>query len=78
MSSWKLTGNARTNPPVHFLGTTDNKPIVIKTNGTEAMYIDQSGNVSIGSLTPLVKLHVKGNRIRLESEDASRTIGPST
>lgn len=73
-SSWKLTGNARTNPLRHFLGTKDNEPLVIKTNRIEAMHIDPAGSTGIGTSNPQVKLHVKGNRIRLESADGSRSL----
>jgi hypothetical protein len=74
MSSWNLTGNAGTDKKVNFVGTTDDNPLVISTNGKEAVHIDQSGNVAIGTQIPQVKLHVKGNRIRLESSDASHTL----
>lgn len=40
---WSLTGNAGTDPATHFLGTTDDQPLVLKTNGTEQMRITQSG-----------------------------------
>ena len=59
-SSWKLTGNAGTNPAVNFLGTNDNRPLIIKTNGVEAMRIDPAaGSTGIGTTGPQVKLHVK-------------------
>jgi|APLak6261674355_1056100.scaffolds.fasta_scaffold00204_10 hypothetical protein len=44
--SWELTGNSGTNPATNFLGTTDSQPLVIKTNGAEAMRIDPEGNIS--------------------------------
>ena len=37
--SWDLSGNSGTNPASNFLGTTDNQPLVIRTNGAEAMRI---------------------------------------
>jgi hypothetical protein len=37
---WDLTGNSGTNPATDFLGTTDNQPLVIRTNGAEALRID--------------------------------------
>jgi hypothetical protein len=41
---WELTGNAGTTA-TNFLGTSDSNPLVIKTNSSEAMRIDPSGNV---------------------------------
>jgi hypothetical protein len=46
---WDLNGNTNTNPPNDFLGTTDNHPLVIKTNGGEVMRLDTSGQVLIGT-----------------------------
>jgi hypothetical protein len=45
---WDLTGNSGTNPDTDFLGTTDDQPLVIKTNGAEALRIDGSGRAGIG------------------------------
>ena len=38
--AWELNGNANTNPNTNFLGTTDQEPVVIKTNGKEAVRVD--------------------------------------
>jgi hypothetical protein len=43
---WNLTGNAGTNPN-DFLGTTDNEPLAIRTNGVERVRIDTAGQVTI-------------------------------
>jgi hypothetical protein len=40
---WQLTGNSNTNPATNFLGTTDQQPLVIKTNGTEAIRVNVDG-----------------------------------
>ena len=57
---WQLTGNAGTNPSSDFLGTSDGQPLVIKTNNNEAMRIDTSGNVGIGTTSVTEKLSVAG------------------
>lgn len=64
---WSLFGNAGTNPVTHFLGTTDNQPLIIKTNGAEAMRVDTTGNVGIGTANPSHKLEVVsgGNSFRV-------------
>jgi hypothetical protein len=55
---WKLGGNAGTNPPTSFLGTTNAQPLVVKTNGGERMRIGASGDVGIGTTNPAYMLHV--------------------
>ena len=37
---WTLNGNAGTNPSNNFVGTTDNQPLVIRTNATEGVRVD--------------------------------------
>jgi hypothetical protein len=56
--SWSLTGNAGTNPPTNFLGTTDNEPLVFKTNATQYATLLTSGNFGIGLAAPVNLLHV--------------------
>jgi hypothetical protein len=72
--NWRLTGNANTNPSTNFVGTTDARPLVIRTGGAEAIRIDTALRTGIGTSTPQVKLHVKGDRIRLESADGTRVL----
>jgi hypothetical protein len=55
---WSLTGNGGTNPPTHFLGTTDNKALVFKTQSTERMRIGQGGFVGIGTTSPAALLDI--------------------
>lgn len=59
-ASWSLTGNVGTDSS-NFLGTRDKRPIIFKVNSSasmaEAMRIDPAGNVGIGTLAPLARLH---------------------
>ena len=71
---WSLTGNSGTNPSTNFLGTTDNQPLVIKTNGAEAMRVAADGKVGIGTSSPVTKLELVGGSMRVvDGDDASVT-----
>ncbi|MBK9400283.1 MAG: hypothetical protein IPN36_05300 [Bacteroidetes bacterium] len=58
--SWSLTGNAGTNSATDFIGTSDNKPLKIKTNNQVRMLLKTNGYVGIGTQTPSTRLHVNG------------------
>lgn len=45
---WSLNGNTGTQPESHFIGTTDNQPLVFRVNNTEKMRLNTRG-----SLTPI-------------------------
>jgi len=69
--AWLTTGNAGTSPATNFLGTTDNKDLVIKTNNTEIARFTAGWRVGIGTTTPNGKLDVRtatvGNGIYVEN-----------
>ncbi|MBE9575346.1 C1q-like domain-containing protein [Flavobacterium proteolyticum] len=46
-SGWGLTGNAGTNPTTNFIGTTDNQPIVFRTNNLERWRITPNGRITV-------------------------------
>jgi hypothetical protein len=48
MDNWTLRGNTNTNPPDDFMGTTDSKKLIFKTNNTPAIWIDENRQVRIG------------------------------
>ena len=50
--SWNITGNSGTNPSNNFIGTTDNQPLVFKTNNTKVMNILPNGVVKVGINDP--------------------------
>lgn len=53
-AQWSLTGNAGTNPSTNFIGTTDAKPFIIRTNNTERLRVTATGTIGIGIKTGLV------------------------
>jgi hypothetical protein len=56
--AWGISGNAGTNPSTNFLGTTDNKDLIFRTNSTERMRISgTTGFVGIGTNNPSYPLH---------------------
>lgn len=59
--AWNLNGNAGTNPNTNFLGTTDNQPLVIRTNNAEALRVTAAGAVGIGTSTPTAQLQAVSN-----------------
>ncbi|CAF3561132.1 unnamed protein product, partial [Rotaria sp. Silwood2] len=56
LNAWSLTGSTGTDSTTNFIGTTDAKPLVIKTNNAERMRIASSGNVGIGTSAPAATL----------------------
>ena len=46
-TDWHISGNSSTSPSTNFLGTTDNKAFVFKTNNTERMRIQANGQIGI-------------------------------
>ncbi len=59
LTGWSTTGNGSTNPSINFLGTTDAKTLMLRTNNQPSGFIDPSatgrnnayGNRSLGQLT---------------------------
>ena len=60
-TEWHITGNSGTSAATNFVGTTDNRPLVFRTNNAERMRILSTGEIGIGATAPLQKLDVNGN-----------------
>jgi len=67
MPSWDLTGNAGTTD-ANFLGTKDRRPLVIKTNNSEAMRIEPGGKVGIGTMEPNAPLQIGSDTYTQDSK----------
>ncbi|MDD3630980.1 MAG: hypothetical protein PHF55_08165 [Bacteroidales bacterium] len=59
--AWLLSGNVGTTPGTNFIGTTDAKDLVFKTNSAEIMRITSGGNVGIGTTSTSYKLDISGD-----------------
>ena len=56
---WNTTGNANTNPPTNYIGTTDCQPLVFKTGGHERMRLNKNGfGLGIGTPDPQSIVHI--------------------
>jgi hypothetical protein len=56
-TDWRLVRNTGTNAFTNFLGTTDNQPLVFRTNNTERMRILSDGRVWINTTSALSPSH---------------------
>ena len=49
-NDWTMSGNAGTTPGSQYIGTSDNKDVVFKTNGAERVRLGSSGSIRVNSL----------------------------
>lgn len=65
--AWLTKGNTGTTAGTNFIGTNDAVDFVVKTGGIERLRVLSTGNIGIGTITPLTRLHVEvasGSAIR--------------
>jgi len=70
-AGWKLTGDSGITSS-NFLGTTDNKDLVVATSDTERIRVSSSQNVGINQSSPTTKLHITGTAPVIKIEDGSQ------
>lgn len=78
--SWELTGNAGIDPTTNFLGTIDNNPPIIKTNGTDQLRVYSGGkggpNVEITGSAAIDNALAIGNIVEFASTPNLTVAGP--
>jgi hypothetical protein len=57
-TNWSITGNPNIDPSLNFLGTTNNNPIIFKTNSNERMRLLANGRLGIGIKSADARLNV--------------------
>jgi trimeric autotransporter adhesin len=55
-NDWHITGNTGTTPSTNFIGTTDNQPLVLRTNNSEKIRLTQAGRLDFTNITNSVFL----------------------
>jgi hypothetical protein len=64
-SGWALSGNAGSDPNINYVGTADGQPLIFRTNATERMRMQSTGNIGIGTNNPAVMLDVDSGDVAL-------------
>lgn len=70
-SSWSVNGNTGTNAAANFVGTTDAKDLVLKTNNTSRVNVSSAGVTKIGDVTA-------GNDTKIEADGSLMFEGNAT
>lgn len=73
--TWLKEGNSGTNEATDFLGTTDENPLSIKTNGQTRIHISGDGKIGIGTTQPTADLQIEGT-VRLTNTPEIRESNP--
>lgn len=73
---WTMTGNAGTDPATQYIGTSDNKHLVFKTNGIERMKITSSGLNIFNNVSRMDTLKI--TRIMAQDGDSLMRFGLGT
>ena len=71
---WSLNGNAGINYPTNFIGTTDNKPLLFKTNNSPRLILLEDGKVQIPGPLSLNSLAIVNDYIDTYQQGGPITI----
>lgn len=77
---WRMTGNTGTDTSINWLGTNDNKPLLIKTNNTDRLIINQAGKIIqpdsvIWDLNGKdLIFYTNGKQVNFEADDAGDVV----
>lgn len=74
-NAWGLNGNTGTIPGTNFIGTTDNRDMVFKTNNTEYARLTSSGLLGIGNSSPASPLDIHTTRRDIAELQSSSATG---
>lgn len=60
-TGWSIQGNSGTDSNNHYLGSSDNRPLILRTNNQNRVKITSTGLVGIGTTSPTKLLTVNGD-----------------
>lgn len=79
LNYWSKSGNAGTDPATNFIGTTDAKDFVTKTNGIERFRIDTNGYILLGDRILSIRDSVsQQNIVNINDLDLAFQVGSKT
>ncbi len=70
---WNSTGNALTNPLLHYIGTSDLQDFILKTNDIERIRFSATGNIGINNATPNAQLDIESTAVPLRIQPSTIT-----
>lgn len=74
-SDWHITGNSGTDSSVNFLGTTDARQLVLRTNNTSRMFISNVGGVVIDRSGTTTSTNANFELVATSSTNGARITG---
>jgi hypothetical protein len=69
--AWTLSGNSVADSTTTFAGSTNNAPLIVKTNSVERMRVTGAGAVGIGTATPSAKFDVADGDLLISNANSA-------